>query len=428
MRALAAWIVAVMALAAGGPALAVEPERREVVVVSARVWDGYEYKETFVPSDRNTLTLLSGADSAISFVRTQEYYWPLSRRVYVDFEGQREALEGVLRIEADGEILSEAAAAPFSIVYPNGVVNGNGRLLWGPDAEAAYAAHLDEERAFSRRLVEAQRAATAYERRLLEAGARRTAGGPAETIPPPPPPPEPSLRLVTRPVVGHRIDLPAGRYTLSLWKDGAELPGTRRTLRVFDGSGRATLVADVVPEERWTRPLAADTQASRIFAKPGSVFYVTLAEATVFDEAEYLPVVSPQADVVAGRSLFVRRRPATPAALLADWDGTATSLALERLMVEQTRGSGFGYRVRAAAGGETADLTAFPVAVPSDPSARRGTITSEDGDFVREIVVVQPRHPVAGLLLALTPCVAGLALWTRRRHRRGSARLTAGRT
>jgi hypothetical protein len=423
MRASAALLALAFVLQAIGPAEALDPERREVVVVNARVWDGYEYKETFVPSTLNTVTVMSGEDSALAFVRTQEYYWPLSRRVYVDFERQRDIVEGTLRIEKDGVILAEEAAQVYSIVYPEGAVNGNGSLLWGDEAAAAFTAHQAEERAFARRLVESQRAQTAYERQLLEAGARRIDGAPAVVIPPPPPPPEPSLRLVTRPVYGHRIRLEPGTYDVSLWSGGREQPGTRRGLRVLDGSGRSTLVADIVPEERWTRPLPANSAAARIFARPGSVFYITLADATLFDEAEYLPVVSPQAEAVTGRPMWVRRKPSTTSTMTIGWDGATAPVSLAALKVEQTQGSGFGYRVRSAAAGEAADLTAFPITVPDGPAARRGTVATEDASLVREIVVVQPRRSALGLALALVPLACGLLLWAgrRRAQRRTSA-------
>ena len=122
------------------PAWALDPQRHEAVVISARVWDGYQYKETFLPSTAPVLTLMAGRDSAIAFVRTQEYYWPLSRQVYVDLERQREPLAGVLRIEQAGRVVAEVAEAPYAILYPQGAVNGDGSLLWGGAALAGFAA------------------------------------------------------------------------------------------------------------------------------------------------------------------------------------------------------------------------------------------------------------------------------------------------
>lgn len=407
------------------PASALEPERREAVVVHARVWDGDGYEEIYVPSSKAEMQLLSGADSALAFVRTLEYYWPLSRRSYVDFEKRRETIDGTLRITSDGEVVAEVRPQPYSILYPEGVLKGNASLLWGEAAQQARAKHLEAQRDFRRRFVEAQRAHSDYEQRLLESGTARGPGEKAETIPPPPPIPEPSMRLVTAPKPGYRVALPAGNYRMALRSDGRRVPGTARALRVVEAEGRAGLVADIVPEERWTRPIASNTEDMRIFARPGTTFYLTLADAERFKESEYKPVVSPQAEVVPGRRMWVRRSEARQETLSLAWgDGESSPLERRGFKVDQTRGTGFGYVVRDAMAGEKPDLRAFAVTVPEDPTRQRGTISHPDrAGFRREIVAVHPRNEMLGLGLAVAP-LAGFALW---RLRRGSAAPSPGR-
>jgi hypothetical protein len=419
MKQLVRLLSLLIALAAA-PALALDPERRDVVVVSARVWDGFAYKETFTPSTQLQLSLMAGHDNALGFVRTQEYYWPLSRQVYVDFEARREALEGNLQISRDGATVADVPLVPYVIVYPDGARAGTGSLLWGETALTAYADYQQQEHDFARALVAAQRAHSLYERQLLEAGAARQKGQPAEVIAPPPPVPEPSLRLVTAPMPGYRVSLDPGLYQAELKAaDGTPVAGTLRSLRVIDLQGTGTVVADIVPEERWTRPLASNSAASRVYARPGSVFFVTLTEASRFDEVDYLSVVTPQADAVAGRTLWVRRQPFTPAALHSSWEGAANAdMALQALRIEQTQGSGFGYRVRAAEPSETADLTAFMVSVPDSPGVRRGSLTLETG-FLRDVVIVHRRNTMAATLLALLP-LAGFLAWLLARRRLSS--------
>ncbi len=84
-------------------------------------------------------------------------------------------------------------------VYPEGAAKGNATVLWGEDAETAYAKYVESERAFRKALVEAQRAQTEYERKLVEAGKARMEGEGIPEILPPPPMPKPELRLVTKP-------------------------------------------------------------------------------------------------------------------------------------------------------------------------------------------------------------------------------------
>lgn len=406
-------LAAMLLVAAAGSAYAIEPEQREVVVISARVWEGFEYREIFVPSTKADMTLIAGQESAITFVRTLEYYWPLSRQVYVDFERQRDLLEGQLVIRCDGVEVAREPLQPYAIDYPEGAAQGNGHLLWGEEAERTRAEYLEGERRFAREYSDAQRAHAAYERRLLETGAARQRGEVVEHVEPPSPMPQPSLRLVTAPAPAFRIGLEPGDYTIALELDGRTVPGTDRRLRVIGLAGSEALVADIVPEERWTRPLASNIGEARIFARPDAVFYMTLAEAGRLDEADYLPVVSPQAEPVAGRSVWIRRRSSDLRAVDAAWSGAAaTTIPREPLKVEQTRGSGFGYRVRAARDGEKVDLDAFAVHVPSDLTVRRGSLTVAQSPipFSREVVVVHPRRAGLALALALLPLAAYFVL------------------
>lgn len=407
LRLILVLLIAVLAR----PTAAIEPEQREVTVISARVWEGHEYRETFAPSTHRDFVLMAGRDSAIAFVRTLEYYWPLSRQVYVDFKQQRDVLEGELVIRQGGREIAREKLRPFSVHYPHGAVRGEAELLWGEDAERGYSEFQENERRFVREFAAARRAHTEYERRLLKAARNQKPGEPPERIPPPPPLPEPSLRLVTQPQPGFRVMLAPGEYTLVLEQEGHPLPGTERRLRVVEAPERRELIADIVPEERWTRPLASNAPAARVYVRGGATFYMTLHEAGSFAETDYLPVVRPQAEAMPGRRIWVRRGPADTERLAVAWQGGgSTDLARAALKVEQTRGSSFGYRVRPAKGGERPDLDAFIVAAPEDASVRRGTVGTLDARFEREIIVVHPRKAAFALLIALAP-IAGFLLW-----------------
>ena len=394
-------LIALMLLAT--PALALDPERRDVTVISGRLWDGYQFGEMFLPSTSPVLTVVAGQDSAISYVRTQEYYWPLSRQVYVDFESRRDPVAGTLRIERDGQMVAEVPRQVFSIDYPQGAVNGNGRLLWGEEAEEGHAAYRQSEIEVNRRRIAAQRAQTAYEQALLQAAR----AGSRDAVPAPPPLPEPSLRLVTTPVPGYRIALDPGDYQIRLVEDGREVPETRRTLRVIALDGRAELVADILPEERWTRPLPSNTPDARIYARAGSVFYLTLAEATRFRESDYRAVLTPQAPGSADWDLWVRRKPSDVGTLMLSGKAEAVPLARTAFKVEQTRSSGFGYAVRPARADETAEMEAFAVTVPAAGAGRLHLDIPEVG-FTREVVVVGARSDAISCLMALVPVLSFL--------------------
>ncbi|MBW9064668.1 hypothetical protein JNB71_15235 [Rhizobium herbae] len=406
-----------LAAMTAGSAGAIEPERRDAIVVTGRVWDGFAFQEMFLPSRSSALHLIAGEDSALSFVGTKEYYWPLSRQVYVDFEAKRQDLDGILKISKDGKDIAAIHLSPYVILYPQGAVNGHGELLWGDAALAAYRTYQDDERSFNRRYSGALARQTAYEKRLVEAGTARMKGAPAEVISPPEALPTPSLKLVTAPVRAYRLAVPAGRYDMALYTKERPIEGTARTLNVIDMNGRSVVVADVVPEERWTRPIQSDHPGERIFVRPGSTFYLTLAAADRFQEPDYLSVVSPQTDVVQGRDIVVRRKPADIDVVDVRFGDVEAQASLARFKVEQATGSGFGYRVRSVKSGEKEDLTAFAVTVPSDRDVISGQVstqTSSASAFTRDIVVVQPRNSGLALGLAFLPLLGWCGVRLRR--------------
>jgi hypothetical protein len=215
---------------------------------------------------------------------------------------------------------------------------------------------------------------------------------------------------------GFRIALDPGDYRMALLSDGVVLPGTDRDLRVIAAEGLTGLVADILPEERWTRPLPSNAREARIYVRAGSTFYFTLAEATRFRETDYLSVVSPQATAFSDRDLWVRRKPSDVAEATLSQGNGFESLVRTGFKVEQTSSSGFGYTVRPALSGETPDLEAFAVTMPRDGLARLRLAT--DGGFDREVVAVGPRNGPLAALLALVPILgfAGMGLIARRRR------------
>jgi hypothetical protein len=416
-------IATVASIGFAAPALALEPERREAIVTHNRVWDGHAYKENFVPSTAGELFLMSDVANAVNFVRTQEYYWPLARQTYVALDRQHDEVAGSLVIRDSQGVVSEVEREPFSIVYPEGAVRGRGELVWGAAAAQAYAEFREQEQEFVSRLAAAQRERTAYETALREAASARLRGEGVQEVPPPPQAPEPLLRLVTQPQSAFRVELPPGRYEAHLVENGTEVAGTRTALQVIDDAGSTTTVLDIVPEERWTRPIQSNRPEDRIYVRPGARFFVTAHEASRYREADYVRVVTPQGSAPRDREIWVRRSPSEARQMHVGWDGEAggADVPLTALKVDQTGGSSFGYRVRTAEPGDLADLSAFPVRAPENGLPREGSLRIETvgGSVEREIVVVGQRNGPLAWSLALLPAVMGMFVgwrsWSARR-------------
>jgi hypothetical protein len=421
-RPVAASCLAAVLIFAAGAAAAIEPEKREAIVLHNRVYDGFGFVENFVPSSTDEFIVLADSDNAILYVATLEYFWPLSREVYASFGTKREVLEGTVAISQAGRPVAALAADVYAIVYPEGTNRGGARMVWGADAEAAYGNFREAMSAYNRAFARAQEDRSRYLRELREAAAARVRGEPTRMVAPALPEPEPVRLTVTEPRPGYRLSLPPGAYELALTKEGAIVAGTEKRLRVLPLAATPTVTADVIPEERWTRILASNGPEDRIFVGAGDTFYIALNDSSRFDADAYARLVNPQAAAVAGRATFLRREPHDAGLIEIRWDdGAPSTIARAGHKVEQIEGRDFGYVIRPATAGETPDLTAFAVTVPADAHGARLSLPERPG-WSREIVVVRANQPALIWGLALLPAAFGLGLagLRRIRHRRAA--------
>lgn len=415
---------------ASDAASALEPETREAIVLHDRVWEGFSYVENFVPSETEDVLLLADADNALRYVKTLEYFWPLSREVYVAFDTLREELPGELVISQNGVAVAEIGLDDYTIVYPEGMLGGHSRMVWGEEARKAFRDFKRAMADYNRAFAEAQRDRSRYLRELREAAEARVKNGETRTVVPPIPEPDPVLGSATEPRSAFRVSLPAGVYEIVLRSDGQAVPETRKTLRVIPVSSTSEVTADVIPEERWTRVLSSNQPSDRVFVGEGKTFYLTLTRSNRFDEAAYARLTRPQALATSGRETWIRREPHDADTIEISWDGgDFVPVARSDFKAEQTQGRNLGYVIRPAAEGERPDLSAFPVAVPLDRAASRAVLRlpaadGADTDWTREIIVVRESPPILVWGTALVPAAFGVGLAALRRVRRHAGRTT----
>lgn len=421
-------VTAVLALAAV-PARAVEPETQEGIILRNTVSDGYRYVDNFVPSTTGAFTLLADRDNIVTLVQTLEYYWPLSRQIYASLDTLRRPVEGKLRISRDGKVVMELAAEPLVIISPDGIDRPGGRVLTGEEALAEYARFQAAIRQHHQAVTAASQDRARYEVDLRAAAIARIKGEVAPPLRPPLADP-PSLRLnVSEPVRGYRVRLAEGRYQLAAIDYGSIVEGSERDVLVVAGEVQSAVVLDIVPEERWTRVLMSNSAADDIHAAPGRTFYVALQRADRFDHQQHEQLVNPQALGVAGRQVWVRRAPAIDQRLEWSVDGRSWQrLVLADYRVRQTRGSDLGYAIEPAAAGETAEISAYAVAIPADAAGgviQLRIVGAETGVAVpgsqRRIHVVVAVPPIKLYALATLPLAIGVGMFFYRRRGRRRA-------
>lgn len=408
------------------PAEAIEPQTHEAVVLNNKVFDGYTYQDTLVPSAVDTFTLLADVDNAIRYVQTLEYYWPLSRNFYASFDKLNMPLDGMLRVTRAGKVIAEIGRQRFVTVYPNGTTGGRAHMVWGNGAGQALADYRAAMADYNRRLTEARLDRMRYDQELKAAAVAGAKGGPAGKVAPPMPEPEPVRLYVTDPTPGFRVNLPRGQYDIALYEGSLLVEGSPRRLDVIAAESHSAVTLDVIPEERWTRILPSNTVADTIYSAPGKTFYVSLNRSDRFDEKAYQSLVNPQSFGVAGRDIWVRRSSAAGKRLeVRQPDGNWQPVELERYKVRQTGGAQLGYVIEPAAPDETPDLSAYRVTLPPFAGTGRPELRVVDlatGDIdpgtTREIVTVVGGSSALIWGTAAIPLIFGLAIVARRRLRR----------
>lgn len=422
MRRVLIVTAAVLSIASASPALAIEPESREAVVLRNEVFDGFGYKDTLVPSTLDSIAVHAGADNAVRPVQTLEYYWPLSRQLYAAFDKLAADVPGTLRITGpQGSV--EVAPSPYVIVYPQGTTGPGARLAWGEDAARETEAYRAAMRAYNEDMERAQADRLRYLRELKEGAQARMRGEAPKEILPPAAEPEPVRLFVGEPRSGYRVNLPEGDYDSVVLRDGRVVEGTARKLRSVAPLASSAITWDVIPEERWTRVLPSFSERDTIFASPGRTFFVVLNRSDRFDGSAYRSLTDPQAEAGDGAPVWVRRGPADTVRLEARaGDGPWTAVPLGEFKVRQTQGAQLGYVIAPLGEGESPDITAYPVETPAGAGGLTlRLVDARDGTPIpggeRRVVAASPPVPWVLWGGAAVPVMLGLVFLGLRRLR-----------
>lgn len=403
---------------AARPGGAVEPATQEAIVLRNKVFDGFEYKDNFVPSNTDEFLLLANHDNAVAIVQTLEYYWPLSRQIYMAPDKLNISLDGELRVFQSDKLVAKLTREQFVVVYPEGLRGGSPSMIWGGVASLKAAEFKQLQRDYAAAVARAQSDKSRYDDELFASAANRARGLPAEAVKAPlPMPPEPKL-LVTELSDGYRINLPPGQYELALFDGDREWIGSRRTLTVLPVAPTSRLTLDIVPEERWTRLLPLNTLEDAAFAKPGSTLYVVAQWSDAFDDDTYARLTAPQLNGIKGQLTWIRRKPADGLILEYSADGSKwNSVSPGQYAIRQTGGASLGYRIEQAKAGETPDLSAFVIQLPQETSFKSFQLRMREmttGELLSESQrTVHLVRPVSVFLLwglAMLPVALGTLL------------------
>jgi hypothetical protein len=400
------------------------PTRTENLVYSILAFNGKDYSETFAPEKADTIYLIAGTDSFLSLRKTLIYYWPLTEEWKTDTENLDEALAGTLECTGPGR--AQRSFEPIRYTYFNvrGEYELNWRVVRGADADAEMQRWRDIVARYRAAGDEYQRRAMAYEeqlaaltsriQKLRDQGRDVTALVDDLTELKKPQQPAPPADYVVPPA-GIReafiLNLAEGTYALRLRNpDGSIMEGSEKRLVVFDRRRAETVGYEVIPGDKWTRPVLSHTPSGILYVDGSTTLFLRPFLQDEYNDLSYQKAIRNDARGNPNLMSWVRIQQVPKAVIEArTGDAAAATIREQPFFVEQISGTTLGYRIvpfdpQGEHQGEEPSIIAFRVPMNSDRAVIRLRTLDLRGAVLpgseREIRV--PSRGPASLLLLLT--------------------------
>ena len=400
------------------------PARTESLVYSILAFNGRDYSETFAPETADTIYLIAGADSFLSVRKTLVYFWPLTGELKTDAANLDEEIAGTLECAGGGRELRSFEPVRYTYFNVRGEYELNWRVARGAEADAEMRRFQDIVARYRAAMDDYQNRAMAYEERLASLTSRiqglRDRGRDVTSLvdeltelKKPREPAAPTDYVV--PPVGIRqafiLNLPQGTYTLRLLNpDGSVMEGSEKRLVVFDRRRAASVGYEVIPGDKWTRPVLSHTPSGILYVDGSTTMYLRPFFQDEYNDRSYQKAIRNDARGNPSLMTWVRIQQVPKATIEARTGATAAvTISEQPFFVEQLSGATLGYRIvpfdaQGEHEGQEPSLIAFRVPMSRDRAVIRLRTLDARGAVLpgseREIRV--PDRGRTGLLLLLT--------------------------
>jgi hypothetical protein len=427
------------------PVFAQSPVRTENLVYTILAYNGRDFSPTFARAASGTIYLIAGAESFLTLRNTLVYFWPLTNEWKTNLEALDVPFGGTLEVtDRRGRAVS---VTPSLYTYFNerGEYDLNWKVAQGAEAERIWnrwarigGAYEEAMRAYRDRVAknEAERSSLITRiQSLRDAGKDATILIDRMSSLLDPGEPQAPQDYVVPPVDLQQafiVNLPRGQYTVRLrTPDGSILEGSEKSLVVHEKRRSGGVGYEVIPGDRWTRPVESTTPSAVLYVDGSSDLYLRPYFEDEYNDLFYAKTVRNDDRGNPNLMKWQRIQQVPRAALqLAGASAGATQVREEPWFVEQVQGVTLGYKIvpydpLGAHKGQEPSLRAFRIPVSRGSSAIEVRALDKSGNplpgSARQVrVVIPPRSEILLPLLALIPLLAmALVLFGRaRRYRR----------
>jgi len=340
--------------------LADVPVRREEFIYSILAFNGQDYSGTFAKQNADTIYLMAGVDNFITARKTLVYYWPITQDWKTDTSNLDIAFEGTLELTGKNTAPRKIEQSNYTYYNIRGEYEVNWEVAVGEEADEVWGSYQDTIRAYFDAMSQYQKERRVYEMIMNEMakqiGELRTAGKDVsklveqlQNIEAPEQPKAPTTYNVPpiSPQKAFILNLPAGEYRIRFFtEDCMVMESSERTVKVFDKSRREGIGFDVIPGDKWTRPVESKTPSSVIYVNGSTDLYMRPFFQQEYNDLYYNKMRKNDSRGNLNVQKWVRIQQVPGASLtITEKNNNPKTVQEEPYYVEHAKGSSLGYRI-----------------------------------------------------------------------------------
>jgi hypothetical protein len=433
---------AVILLATAALGFAQAPVRREQFIYSILAFNGKDYAATFARAGADSLYMVADADNFLTVRNAFVYFWPLTQEWKTDTSVLNVPFSGTLELTGPG--LKEPriiTAVRYTYYNTRGEYELNWRVATGEAADQAWQKYQQLMDDYYGRVQQYQQARAAYEALLNELTRRITrmrdqgqdVSKLVEVLQNLSSPKEPEFprdyTIPPRPVEeAFLLNLPVGEYAIRfIAEDGSVMEASERRVVSFRKRRAEGIGLEVIPGDKWTRPVESTTPSSVLYVDGSADLYLRPFFQQEYNDLYYEKMQRNDASGNPNVMKWVRIQQVPQAGIRIAAGGQERLIREEPFFVEQIKGASLGYRIVAfdpqgAHKDRDPSLRAFHLPIArGQPVLRLATLDKTGAELPgggRQIRVVGPaRAGFVSLILALLPLAVMLGVLLARSRR-----------
>ncbi len=409
----------------GGIVFSDVPVRKEQLIYSILAFIGKEYSGTFCRQDADTIYLMADVDNFLTVRKTLVYFWPITQDWKTDTETLNKPFEGTIEITGKNIGTKKIEQVRYTYYNAPGEYEVNWKVFTGDAADREWEKYSDMVDAYWKAVEKFYKERAAYDAALRKLTAEitkaRNEGRDTKhflkKLKELKQPKEPTNRpkYYVKPVEKAFIfNLPVGEYSIKfINKDGKVMEGSEKRVVVFGKRRSNGIGYDVIPGDKWTRPVQSNTPSSVLYIDGTTDLYLRPFYQDEFNDLYYNKMLKNDSKGNPNIMKWVRIQQVPKARVELIEKGDSSKVILEKpYYVEQTKGSSLGYKIvpfdPKKYEGRSPSLRAFHVPISRNLRYMKFRLQDKNGKYLpgsdREIrIIVKSNLSFILFILALLP-------------------------